>query len=60
VAAAIADGRLSPDRLAGLEKLAREEAWVESRRSERARSERKEAWKRIHREQRRMYRERGR
>jgi ribosome biogenesis GTPase len=60
VAAAIADGRLSPDRLAGLEKLAREEAWVESRRDERARSERKQAWKRIHREQRRMYRERGR
>jgi ribosome biogenesis GTPase / thiamine phosphate phosphatase len=60
VAAAIADGRLDPDRLAGMEKLAREEAWLASRRDERARSERKLATKRIHREQRRHYRERGR
>ena len=60
VAAAVADGRLAADRLAGLEKLAREEAWLESRRDERARSERKRATKRIHREQRRVYRERGR
>ena len=60
VAAAVADGRLAADRLAGLERLAREEAWLESRRDERARSERKRATKRIHREQRRVYRERGR
>ena len=40
VAAAIADGRLPADRLAGMEKLAREEAWLASRRDERARSER--------------------
>jgi ribosome biogenesis GTPase len=60
VAAAVADGRLPADRLAGMEKLAREEAWLESRRDERARSERKTASKRIHRAQRRMYRERGR
>jgi hypothetical protein len=41
-----------------MEKLAREEAWLASRRDERARSERKEATKRIHRDQRRHYRER--
>ena len=43
-----------------MEKLAREEAWLASRRDERARSERKRETKRIHREQRRVYRERGR
>jgi ribosome biogenesis GTPase len=60
VEAAIADGRLDPDRLVGLEKLAREEAWLASRRDERVRSERQRATKRVHREQRRHYRERGR
>jgi ribosome biogenesis GTPase len=60
VAAAIADGRLPADRLAGMEKLAREEAWVASRRDERARSERKRSAKRLHRELRRTYDERGR
>jgi ribosome biogenesis GTPase len=60
VAAAIADGRLPADRLAGMEKLAREEAWLTSRRDERARSERQATTKRIHREQRRLYRSRGR
>jgi ribosome biogenesis GTPase len=60
VAEAVADGRLDPDRLAGMEKLAREEAWLASRRDERARSERKRATKRLHRELRRQYRERGR
>jgi ribosome biogenesis GTPase / thiamine phosphate phosphatase len=60
VAAAIADGRLAADRLAGMEKLAREAAWLESRRDERTRSERQRTTKAIHRAQRRMYRERGR
>ncbi len=60
VAEAIADGRLPADRLAGMEKLAREEAWLESRRDERARSERQRVTKLIHREQRRRYRERRR
>lgn len=60
VAEAIADGRLPADRLEGLEKLAREAAWLEARRDERARSERKRAAKRLHREQRRTYKERGR
>ena len=60
VAAAVADGRLSADRLAGLEKLAREEAWVASRRDERARSEGKRHAKRMSREIRRFYRDRGR
>jgi ribosome biogenesis GTPase len=58
VAAAIADGRLPADRLEGMEKLAREEAWIAARRDQRARSERKRAAKRIERELRR--RERGR
>jgi ribosome biogenesis GTPase / thiamine phosphate phosphatase len=60
VTAAIGDGRLDPDRLVGLEKLAREEAWLASRRDDRSRSERNRAAKRLHREQRRHYRERGR
>jgi len=60
VAEAVADGRLAPDRLAGLEKLAREEAWIASRRDERARTERKRSTKRLQRELRRTYRDRGR
>jgi ribosome biogenesis GTPase len=60
VAEAVADGRLDPARLAGMEKLAREEAWLATRRDERARSERKRATKRLQREVRRHYRERGR
>jgi ribosome biogenesis GTPase / thiamine phosphate phosphatase len=59
VAEAIAAGRLPADRLDGMEKLAREEAWLVARRDERARSERKRAVKRVHRELRRTYRERG-
>jgi ribosome biogenesis GTPase len=60
VAAAIADGRLPADRLAGMEKLEREEAALAARRDARARSERKQSAKRVQREQRRLYRERGR
>jgi ribosome biogenesis GTPase len=60
VAEAIADGRLDPARVAGMEKLEREAAWLATRRDERARSERKRASKRIQRELRRHYRERGR
>jgi ribosome biogenesis GTPase / thiamine phosphate phosphatase len=59
VAEAIADGRLDSERVADMERLAREEAWLASRRDERARSERQRAAKRIHREQRRHYQERG-
>jgi ribosome biogenesis GTPase len=59
VQAAVADGRLPAERLAGMEKLAKEEAWLASRRDERARSERKQVTKQIHRAQRRHYRERG-
>jgi ribosome biogenesis GTPase / thiamine phosphate phosphatase len=60
VTAAVADGRLAADRLAGMEKLAREEAWIASRRDERARSEGKRHSKRMSREIRRFYRDRGR
>jgi ribosome biogenesis GTPase / thiamine phosphate phosphatase len=58
VLAAIADGRLPADRLAGMEKLAREEAWLATRRDARTRLERKQEVKRIHRAQRRAYEER--
>jgi ribosome biogenesis GTPase / thiamine phosphate phosphatase len=60
VAAAVADGRLPADRLAGMEKLAREQAWIASRRDERARSEGKRHAKLMSREIRRFYRDRGR
>jgi ribosome biogenesis GTPase len=60
VAAAIADGRLPAERLAGMEKLAREEAWIASRRDERARADGKRRAKQLTRDIRRLYRERGR
>ena len=59
VAEALGDGRLAPERLAAHEQLGREQAWAESRRDERARRERKDATRRIHREQRRIQREKG-
>ena len=59
VAEALGDGRLAPERLAAHEQLGREQAWAESRRDERARRERKEATRRIHREQRRIQRAKG-
>jgi ribosome biogenesis GTPase / thiamine phosphate phosphatase len=59
VAEAVADGRLPADRLVGMEKLAREEAALAARRDARLRSERRQATKRINRELRRRYRERG-
>jgi ribosome biogenesis GTPase len=60
VAEAIAEGRLPEDRLAGMEKLAREEAFTTTRRSARARSERQAENKRVNRATRRHYREQGR
>ncbi len=57
VAVAVGDGRLDPERLAAHEQLGREQAWAESRRDEAARRRRKDATKRIHREQRRIQRE---
>jgi ribosome biogenesis GTPase len=60
VTAAVADGRLPAERLAGMEKLAREQAWISSRRDERARSEGKRHAKTMSREIRRFYRDRGR
>ena len=59
VAGAIADGSLPAERLDGMRKLAREEAWLAERRDERSRSERKQRAKRLERELRRTYRERG-
>ena len=60
VGAALDDGRLAPERLAAHAQLEREQAWSESRRNERARRERKAATRRIHREQRRIQRAKGR
>ena len=59
VAEALADGRLAPERLAAHEQLGREQAWAESRRDDRARRARKDATRRIHREQRRIQRAKG-
>ena len=60
IAEALTDGRLEPARLAAHEQLGREQAWAETRRDERARRERKEATRRIHREQRRIQNAKGR
>jgi len=60
VAAAVAGGRLPADRVAGMEKLAREEAWIASRRDARARSKGKRHAKQMSREVRRFYQQRGR
>jgi ribosome biogenesis GTPase / thiamine phosphate phosphatase len=60
VADAVGDGRLAPERLAAHEQLGREQAWAESRRSESVRRRRKDATKRIHREQRRIQKAKGR
>ena len=60
VTAAVAGGRLPADRLEGMEKLAREEAWIARRRDARARSEGKRHAKRMSRDIRRFYQQRGR
>jgi ribosome biogenesis GTPase / thiamine phosphate phosphatase len=60
VADAVGDGRLAPERLAAHEQLGREQAWAESRRDESVRRRRKDATKRIHREQRRIQKAKGR
>jgi ribosome biogenesis GTPase len=57
VADAIADGSLPADRLAGMEKLAREEAALAARRDARPAGERKQSTKRVTKEMRRHYRE---
>ena len=54
VAGAIGDGRLAPERLVAHEQLGREQAWADSRRDAAARRGRKDASRRIHREQRRI------
>jgi ribosome biogenesis GTPase / thiamine phosphate phosphatase len=59
VAAAVADGRLTADRVSGMRKLAREEAWMASRRDARARSEGKRHAKQMSKDIRRFYRQRG-
>ena len=50
-------GAIGPERLAAHEQLKREQAWAESRRDAGTRRRRKDATRRIHREQRRVQRE---
>jgi ribosome biogenesis GTPase / thiamine phosphate phosphatase len=60
VALAVAEGRLSADRVAGLAKLEREREWIEGRRDARARAEAKGEARRLERAYRRRMREKGR
>ena len=60
MAAAVADGRLDPRRLVQHEKLAREQAWLETRLDGDAMRERKRRAKRMQKEYRRTQRTRGR
>jgi ribosome biogenesis GTPase / thiamine phosphate phosphatase len=60
VAEALADGRLTPERVAALEQLRREQAWADTRRDHRLRRERKEATRRLQRELRRTLKAKGR
>jgi ribosome biogenesis GTPase / thiamine phosphate phosphatase len=53
-------GTVSDERLAAHRQLEREQAWAESRRDDRARRARKDATRRLHREIRRIHRDKGR
>jgi ribosome biogenesis GTPase len=58
VQAALADGRLEARRWESYRKLQREAEWIASRTDARLRAERTKAWKQVHMEQRRMYKDR--
>lgn len=60
VLAAVEDGTLPQRRLDSYRRLLRENAWAASRTDARLRAEHENRWKTIKKEQRRMYRERGR
>ncbi len=60
VLAAVEDGTLPQRRLDSYRRLLRENAWAASRSDARLRAEHENRWKTIKKEQRRMYRERGR
>jgi ribosome biogenesis GTPase len=60
IAEALADGRLTPERVAALEQLRREQAWADTRRDHRLRRERREATRRLQRELRRTLKAKGR
>lgn len=60
VLAAVEDGTLPRRRLDSYRRLLRENAWAASRTDARLRAEQRDRWRAISREQRRMYRERGR
>jgi ribosome biogenesis GTPase len=57
VAEALADGRLTPERVDALDRLRREQAWADTRRDHRARRERRESDRRLQRELRRRLKE---
>ena len=59
VTAAVASGRLDPDRLANYRHLAREAAFEERKRDKAAAAELKRKWKQLHQAHRAMYRDRG-
>ncbi|GAA2475174.1 ribosome small subunit-dependent GTPase A [Nocardia seriolae] len=59
VLAAIASGALPQRRLDSYRKLSRENEWLAARSDARLRAEREKAWKTINKNQRRMYKERG-
>lgn len=58
VRAAISAGELDPDRLRGFAKLRREEEYLKGRTDARIADQRRKHWKAIHREQKRIYRDR--
>ena len=60
VAEALADGRLTQERVSALDQLRREQAWADTRRDHRLRRERKEASRRMQRELRRTMKAKGR
>jgi ribosome biogenesis GTPase / thiamine phosphate phosphatase len=60
VAAAIADGRLDPDRLENYRRIAREAAFEERKHDKSVAAEHKRKWKQVHQAQKALYRDRDR
>lgn len=59
VRAALESGELTARRLASYRKLLRENAYMAARTDKRLAAERERAWREVHKQQRRMYRQRG-
>jgi len=60
VAAAVADGRLDPDRLENFRRLTREAAFEDRKRDKAAAAEHKRRWKQLHQAAKALYRDRDR